>query len=85
MATEILVEAIGELSPLMLTYATGVLTGAMAPTYYAQERLRGFGRSMFDKLPYKSPPGMEAEEAMLNATETPEEDNEADEAGEGRE
>jgi hypothetical protein len=49
------------------------LAGASAPTYYAQERLRGFGRAMADRLPYQPPPGMEADEAMQAAAESAEE------------
>ncbi|MFT4921059.1 MAG: hypothetical protein ACI8XM_000252 [Haloarculaceae archaeon] len=45
------------------------IAGATAPTYYAQERLRGFGRSVASRLPYKPPAGMDEDEAMLAASE----------------
>lgn len=45
------------------------LAGATAPTYYAQERLRGFGRAMASRLPYQPPPGTEEQEAMKQATD----------------
>lgn len=48
------------------------LVGATAPTYYAQERLRGFGRAMLDRLPYSPPPGMQKEAAMKAAMESAE-------------
>lgn len=50
------------------------LAGAACPAYYAQERLRGFGRAMFDRLPYRPPPGMEEEQALRQAVESAEED-----------
>jgi hypothetical protein len=50
------------------------LAGATAPTYYAQERLRGFGRAMFDRLPYRAPPGMDEEQALLAALESAEDE-----------
>jgi len=46
------------------------LGGALAPAYYAQERFRGFGRSLLDRLPYKAPPGMNEEEALQLAVES---------------
>lgn len=49
------------------------LAGATCPTYYAQERLRGFGRTLFDRLPYRPPPGMDREEALQVAVESAEE------------
>ena len=45
------------------------LAGATAPTYYAQERFRGFGRAMLGKLPYVPPPGQEESEALVRATD----------------
>jgi len=54
----------------------GFLAGSLSPTYYTQERLRGFGRSMLSRLPYESPPGMDKEEAFEAATTSPGEDNE---------
>lgn len=56
-------------SPYMIMFVFGLLVGSLAPTYYAGEKLRGFGRAMMDKLPYKPPPGKETEEALLQATE----------------
>lgn len=50
------------------------LAGATCPTYYAQERLRGFGRAMFARLPYEPPPGMDATQALEEAAESVEED-----------
>jgi CRISPR/Cas system-associated protein Csm6 len=47
---------------------TAFLAGAACPVYYAQERLRGFGRAMMAKLPYQPPPGKQTEEAMVEAT-----------------
>ena len=49
--------------------ALAFLAGATAPTYYAQERLRGFGRFVASKLPYRAPPGREEQEAMVEATD----------------
>jgi len=50
------------------------LGGSLCPTYYAQERLRGFGRAVFDRLPYRPPPGMEEEQALRAALESAEEE-----------
>lgn len=44
------------------------LAGAATPVYYAQERLRGFGRAMMSKLPYRPPPGSNEETALVEAT-----------------
>lgn len=49
------------------------IAGSLCPTYYAQERFRGFGRAMVDKLPYRPPPGMEESEALAAALESAEE------------
>lgn len=49
--------------------ALALLTGAMSPTYYAAERLRGLGRSLVGRLPYEPPPGMEREQALVEATD----------------
>jgi len=43
------------------------LAGAVTPWYYAQERLRGFGRAVTNKLPYAPPPGENADSAMRRA------------------
>lgn len=48
--------------------------GAACPTYYAQERFRGFGRAMVDRLPYRPPPGMEETEALQEAAQSAEEE-----------
>jgi hypothetical protein len=45
----------------------GFLGGATVPTYYAQERMRGFGRLVAGKLPYRPPPGQSEEEALQEA------------------
>jgi len=47
--------------------------GAACPVYYYQERLRGFGRAMVNQLPYRSPPGVDEEQAMQDAVENPDE------------
>lgn len=46
-----------------------LLAGATAPTYYAAERLRGFGRAVFAKVPYRPPPGQDASEALIEAAD----------------
>jgi len=43
------------------------LAGSTVPTYYAQERMRGFGRRMANTLPYEPPPGQSEEEALQDA------------------
>lgn len=53
----------------LIYFILGVLIGGTAPTYYATERLRGFGRAMFEKLPYKPPPGMDEDEALEEAAD----------------
>lgn len=50
-------------------FAAGVLVGSIAPTYYAAERLRGTGRALLGRLPYRPPPGQDEEEAMQEAAE----------------
>ena len=49
----------------LIYFVLGLLAGATAPTYYATERLRGFGRAIFAKLPYETPPGYESEDEAL--------------------
>jgi len=61
---------VSQLAGLLVAF----LGGATAPTYYAQERLRGFGRSVFDTLPYQPPPGMNEEQALAAALESAEEE-----------
>lgn len=56
-------------SPLIIVFVLGLIVGSIAPTYYAGEQLRGFGRAMLEKLPYKPPPGKEEEEALIEATD----------------
>jgi len=70
------VNLLTEVGPYLIMFVLGVLVGSLAPTYYATERMRGFGRAMFRKLPYKPPPGMEREEALRAATENEYEDEE---------
>ncbi|MUW13929.1 hypothetical protein GJ633_04075 [Halorubrum sp. CBA1125] len=53
------------LAAVMLAY----LAGAMTPVYYAQERMRGFGRAMASRLPYEPPPGVEEGQALEAATD----------------
>ncbi|EMA57167.1 hypothetical protein [Halorubrum lipolyticum] len=53
------------LAMVMLAY----LAGAMTPVYFAQERMRGFGRALASRLPYEPPPGVEEGEAMEAATD----------------
>lgn len=53
------------------TLAYGVLAfsaGAAVPSYYAMERMAGFGRAALSKLPYKPPAGMEREQALAAAS-----------------
>lgn len=45
------------------------LAGATCPTYFAQERFRGFGRALVSRLPYRPPPGMDESEALEDATD----------------
>ena len=59
------VPSTGTLELIVLAF----LAGATTPTYYAQERLRGFGRAVASRLPYKPPAGMETAEAMEEVTE----------------
>lgn len=64
----------------IIWFILGILTGALAPTYYATERLRGFGRWAFSKLPYDPPPGLTESEAMKAANkEAPVNDEEEEE------
>ncbi|WP_178915177.1 hypothetical protein [Natronomonas gomsonensis] len=72
-----MLEAIAEAAPSTGTLALVVLAflaGATSPTYYAQERLRGFGRAVSSRLPYEPPPGMEEQEAMEAANQQAEGD-----------
>jgi hypothetical protein len=49
----------------LLFYIGGLVT----PWYYAQERMRGFGRWLAAKIPYEPPPGEESGKAMERAVE----------------
>lgn len=63
------------LLPTWGTVTTAVLAfaaGATAPTYYAQERMRGFGRSIANRIPYTPPPGMSEQQALEAAQEAAE-------------
>lgn len=62
-------DVIGSVGPQLVAFAVGVLAGALAPTYYAAERLRGLGRWMLAKAPYQPPPGQREEEAMEQAAQ----------------
>lgn len=58
-------------TPAAETAAFGLLCfiGGMAvPTRYGMERVEGFGRLVASKLPYKAPPGTDAETAMQEAS-----------------
>lgn len=55
-------------------FVLAFLAGAACPTYYAQERLRGFGRAIVDRLPYVPPPGMEEQQALRAAMESAEDE-----------
>lgn len=68
--------ALTALTPDAKLLAVAVLffqAGAACPTYYAQERFRGFGRALVDRLPYRPPPGMEEAEALQEAASSPRE------------
>lgn len=43
------------------------LGGLITPWYFAQERMRGFGRWVASKFPYEPPPGEEAGSALEEA------------------
>ena len=68
-AAQLIAEAVASGMPQLVAFAIGAIAGSLVPTYYAQERLRGFGRKLFDRVPYKPPPGMEQETAMRAAVE----------------
>ncbi|WP_435119074.1 hypothetical protein [Halolamina sp. C58] len=78
-ASELAAELVASSAPQLVAFAIGAIAGSMVPTYYAQERLRGFGRALFARLPYQPPPGMQREEAMRAAVE----DVDAEDAEEG--
>ena len=78
-AAQLTAEALTSGMPLLVAFAIGVVAGSLAPTYFAQERLRGFGRTLFARMPYQPPPGLDREQAMRAAVE----DVDADDAEEG--
>jgi len=78
-AAQLTAEALTSGMPVLVAFALGAVAGSLVPTYFAQERLRGFGRAMFSRLPYQPPPGMEREAAMRAAVE----DVDAEDAEEG--
>jgi hypothetical protein len=43
------------------------LAGMAVPTAYGIERFQGFGRSVVAQVPYRSPPGMDKEQALQQA------------------
>lgn len=51
-------------APTLAVVLVAFLSGVMVPFPYAMERFRGFGRAMLSKLPYKSPQGHDAEQAL---------------------
>lgn len=61
--------AAGENLTTIAAVVLAFLAGATAPTYYAQERLRGFGRAVASRLPYRPPPGVEEATAMEEAAD----------------
>lgn len=56
-------------APVLAAVILAFIAGATVPTYYATERIRGFGRKVASKLPYQPPPGKDTEEAMIEAAE----------------
>jgi hypothetical protein len=64
---------------LLVVALLSFLAGATAPTYHAQERMRGFGRWLLSRIPYEPPAGLSAEEALVRAREAAEGDVEPDE------
>lgn len=54
---------------LLALFLLAYLAGCLTPWYFAQERLRGFGRKLAMLLPYEPPPGEEAGQAMQAAVE----------------
>lgn len=68
-AQEIVSGFIAMLSPYMIVFILGLVVGSLAPTYFAAEQLRGFGRAMLAKLPYEPPPGKDEKEALIEATD----------------
>lgn len=55
------------------------LAGCATPWYYAQERVRGFGRWLSSRLPYEPPPGEDSGEALQAAVKAGEQSPDKDE------
>lgn len=60
-------DAVAQIGPYALTLLVGLIGGSLAPTYYAAERLRGAGRAVVARIPYRPPPGVDEQEAMQQA------------------
>jgi hypothetical protein len=60
------------------------LAGMAVPTRYGLERFAGFGRWFAGKLPYKAPPGTDAETAMVEATDGEDSPGEPDQGETGQ-
>ena len=54
---------------VLATAVLAFLAGAATPTYFAMERLRGFGRWFALKFPYEPPPGKDEGQAMEDAAD----------------
>jgi len=63
-----LTDMVAQNAPQLAAIVLAYVAGAATPFAYLIERLRGFGRASVAKLPYKSPPGMEKEQALQRAT-----------------
>lgn len=72
-------------SETLALVVTAYLAGAVTPWYYAQERIRGFGRWVSNKVPYAPPPGEDPEKALAAAVEEGERSPDADEDAESEE
>lgn len=55
-------------APTLALTLVAFIGGVMVPFPYAMERFRGFGRTLLSKLPYTPPAGMDAGEALEQAT-----------------
>ena len=55
--------------PMLAAIVVAYVAGTFTPDKYASERLRGFGRAVASKLPYRPPPGMDETEALQEATD----------------
>lgn len=60
----------------VMIFLAGFLIGLPAPYWYAQERVRGFTRAILKQLPYEPPPGEDKQEAMKEAVNAENEDDE---------